>query len=206
MKGMISQAQAEQLRQENAYLREQVALLKKALFAAKSERRPLIEKLLGTIDLFDVQPDNGTVAESPSTEEVRYTRKKRNADQGRTALPDHLERRVEIIELPEEERQCPECGSVMREIGEDVTEELEIIPMQVFVRRIVRKKYACPTDTLHGVFRARMPARAIPKGIAGPGLLSHILISKYVDHLPLDRQEKIFLRHGVKVPKSSMSD
>lgn len=116
---------------EIAYLREQVALLKKALFAAKSERRPLIEKLLGTIDLFDVQPDNGTVAESPSSEEVRYTRKKRSADQGRTALPEHLERRVEIIELPEEERQCPECGSVMREIGEDVTEELEIIPMQV---------------------------------------------------------------------------
>lgn len=206
MNGMISQAQAEQLRQENAYLREQVALLKKALFAAKSERRPLIEKLLGTIDLFDVQPDSGTVAESPSTEEVRYTRKKRSADQGRTALPEHLERRVEIIEIPEEERQCPECGSTLREIGEEVTEELEIIPMQVFVRRIVRKKYVCPTDTLHGVFRARMPARAIPKGIAGAGLLSHILISKYVDHLPLDRQEKIFLRHGIKVPKSSMSD
>jgi len=206
MKGMISQAQAEQLRQENAYLREQVALLKKALFAAKSERRPLIEKILGTIDLFDVQPDSGTVAESSSTEEVRYTRKKRSADQGRTALPEHLERRVEIVELPEDERQCSDCGSELREIGEDVTEELEVIPMQVFVRRIVRKKYACPSETLHGVYRARMPARAIPKGIAGAGLLSHILISKYVDHLPLDRQEKIFLRHGVRVPKSSMSD
>ena len=206
MTGNVSEAQYEQLRQENAYLREQLALLRKALFAARSERHPLCEKDPQAIDLFDNSPVSENAAEAVTTEDILYTRKKRSAGQNRTALPEHLERRVEIIELPEQERLCPECGKSLREIGEDVTEELEIIPMQVFVRRIVRKKYACPSETLHGVFRARMPARVIPKGIAGPGLLSYILISKYVDHLPLDRQEKIFLRYGIKVPKSSMSD
>ncbi len=206
MTGNVSEAQYEQLRQENAYLREQLALLRKALFAARSERHPLCEKDPQAIDLFDNSPVSENAAEAVTTEDILYTRKKRSAGQNRTALPEHLERRVEIIELPEEERLCPECKKALREIGEEVTEELEIIPMQVFVRRIVRKKYACPSETLHGVFRARMPARVIPKGIAGPGLLSYILISKYVDHLPLDRQEKIFLRYGIKVPKSSMSD
>ena len=191
---------------EIAYLSEQIALLRKALFAAKSERHPLIEKDPIEIDLFETSVESTTFPQAEATEEVLYTRKKRGADQNRMALPEHLDRRVEIVELPEDERQCLECGSTLREIGEDVTEELEIIPMQIYVRRIVRKKYACPSDSLHGVFRARMPARAIPKGIAGAGLLAHILVSKYVDHLPLDRQEKIFLRLGIKIPKTTMSD
>jgi len=113
---------------------------------------------------------------------------------------------VEVVELPESERSCDECDSELVEIGEEITEELEYIPASFYVREIHRKKYACKKDSLHGVYRARMPKRLIPKGIPGPTLLSHILISKYVDHLPLERQEQIFKRLGVHIAKSTMSD
>ena len=190
-------------------LRELVVKFRDMLFAASSEKRPVKVRIpeAEEIDLWDKLPAEAPARKpAPETEKITYERKKRAADQNRQKLPEHLERRIERIELPEGERTCGECGTALEEMGAEITEELEIIPAKVVVRQIVRVKYKCPTDTLHGIYVASMPPRIIPKGIAGPSLLAHILISKYVDHLPLERQEKILLRHGVKVPKSTMSD
>ena len=187
-------------------LSEQVFWLKKELFASRSERHPIKEKNAEELDLFEGAEETPEKSTDPSTESITYTRKKRGSEENRQKLPEHLKRVVEVVELPESERTCDECGSELVEIGEDVSEELEFVPATFYVRQIRRKKYACKKDSLHGVFRARMPKRLIPKGIAGPTLLSHILISKYVDHLPLERQEQIFKRLGMNIAKSTMSD
>ncbi len=187
-------------------LSEQVFWLKKELFASRSERRPIKEKNAEELDLFEGAEETPEKSAGPSTESITYTRKKRGSEENRQKLPEHLKRVVEVVELPESERVCDECGSELVEIGEDVSEELEFVPATFYVRQIRRKRYACKKDPLHGVYRARMPKRLIPKGIPGPTLLGNILISKYVDHLPLERQEQIFKRLGVHIAKSTMAD
>ena len=187
-------------------LAEEVFWLKKELFASRSERRPIKEKNAEELDLFEGAEEAAEKSTGPSTELITYTRKKRGSEENRQKLPEHLKRVVEVVELPESERVCDECGSGLVEIGEEITEELEYVPATFYVRQIHRKKYACKKDPLHGVYRARMPERLIPKGIPGPTLLGNILISKYVDHLPLERQEQIFKRLGVRIAKSTMSD
>ena len=103
----------------------------------------------------------------------------------RNPLPDHLPREEVVIE-PDEN------VAGMKRIGEEVTEELEYRTCKLFVRRIVRPKFARPNE--EGVVIGNLPSRPIDKGIAGAGLLAHVLISKYVDHLPLYRQRQQFRR------------
>jgi transposase len=86
----------------------------------------------------------------------------------------------------------------LKKIGEEITEELEATEMKFFVRRIVRPKYAKVNG--EGILIGTLPSRPIEKGIAGPGLLSMILISKFVDHLPIYRQIEMFKRAGLTVP------
>jgi transposase len=93
----------------------------------------------------------------------------------------------------------------MRPFAEDVTEELEIVPAKLFVREHVRPKYSC-ASCAEGVVQASLPARPIEKGRPGPGLLAHIVVSKFVDHLPLYRQAGIFARHGIDLPRSTLCD
>ena len=119
---------------------------------------------------------------SVDSETISYRRKKKprkHTPHGRNPLPDHLPRK-EIVITPDSD------VSALKKIGEEVTEELEYEPGKLYVNRYVRPKYALPQDS--GVLIANLPTRPIDKGIAGPGLLAHVLISKYVDHLPLYRQ------------------
>lgn len=177
--------------------------LKKQLFASKSERKPLQE----VVSLTDLFAENSTIDSSSEIdlEPKAKASKKRAKEEGRQPLPSHLERYEEVVELPESECTCEECGAELKGIGDDITEELEFIPAQMKVRQIKRIKYACSKDTLHKIVRARMPKRIIPKGMAGPSLLSQILVSKYVDHLPLDRQTKIFSRQNIHFSRKTMS-
>ena len=133
-----------------------------------------------------------------------HTRKK----PGRKALPEDLPRIDVIHDLTEEEKVCG-CGCAMSKIGEEVSEKLDIIPAKMQVIRHIRYKYACkncegvenngPTVKL-----APVSAQIIPKGIATPGLVAHILTAKFEDALPFYRQEKIFARMGVEIPRASM--
>ena len=127
-------------------------------------------------------------------EQVSYTRKKaakgENTGHSRMPIPSHL-RREEIIIEP---KDLPE-GS--KKIGEEITEVMEYKKAEVYVRKYIRPKYALPQEL--GVVIGDLPSLPIPKGNAGPSLLSHILISKYVDHLPLYRQHQQFKRLGVEI-------
>jgi transposase len=135
------------------------------------------------------------------TEKITYERKKKSSKiktpHGRNVLPAHLPRHDIIIKPSEDVSGMPEIGS-------EITEELEFKPAEFYVNRYIRLKYK---DEVSGrILIGELPHRPIEKGIAGPGLLSHVFISKYVDHLPLDRQRKQFLRSDVDIAPSTLGD
>ena len=98
---------------------------------------------------------------------------------------------------------CPHCGAALRRMGEDVSEYLEFVPEHFKVIRTVRPKMSCPKCST--VVQAPAPSRPIPKSIAGAGLLAHVAVSKYLDHLPLYRQSEIYARQGIDLDRSTMA-
>jgi transposase len=99
---------------------------------------------------------------------------------------------------------CPDCGGALKQIGEDVAEQLEFIPEHFKVIRHVRPKFACGNCST--LLQAAAPSRPIDRGMAGPGLLAHIAVSKYLDHLPLYRQTEIYARQGIDLERSTLAD
>jgi transposase len=123
---------------------------------------------------------------------------------GRGALPKSLQRQQVVHDLGEGQRQCPQCQSALKRIGEEVSERLEYVPASLVVIEEVCPKYACPKGCT--VVTAEKPRVPIEKGLAGPGLLAQVAVSKYGDHLPLHRQAAIFRRHGVELSRQTMCD
>ena len=119
----------------------------------------------------------------------------------RGPLPAHLPREERKI-LPKQ-NACPDCGGKLKPLGEDVSEILEYVPEHFKVIRQVRPKLAC--TGCDKIVQAEAPSRPIARGMAGPGLLAHVLVSKYSDHLPLYRQEQIYAREGVELDRSTMA-
>src|ERR1700723_1153600 len=123
------------------------------------------------------------------------------AKPARRALPESLPRETLVHEAP---CNCPACGGLLRAMGEDVAEVLEYIPSRFKVIRHVRPKFSCAS--CQQIVQAPAPARPIARGLAGPGLLAHVLVSKYCDHLPLYRQSEIYERVGVELERSTLAD
>lgn len=120
----------------------------------------------------------------------------------RKPLPDHLTR--DTVEHPPADGCCPDCGGALKKLGEDVSETLEYIPEHFKVIRHVRPKLACTRcDT---IVQAAAPSRPIANGLAGPGLLAHVLTAKFCDHLPLYRQSGIYARSGIELERSTLAD
>lgn len=108
--------------------------------------------------------------------------------------------------MPEEQRNCGDCGEEKVKIGEVISEQLEYLPAKLFVRRFVMEKLACTNGCDASVITAEKPMQPVEKGLAGPGLLAHIATSKYADHLPLYRMEGIFAREGIEISRSTLCD
>ena len=121
----------------------------------------------------------------------------------RRALPAHLPR-DELIHEPTSTCVCADCGGSLRVLGEDVSEMLEYVPQHWKVLRHVRPKYSCADCQM--IVQAAAPSRPIERGIVGPGLLAHVLVSKYCDHLPLYRQSQIYAREGIELDRSALAD
>jgi transposase len=121
---------------------------------------------------------------------------------GRQPLPKSLARRRVVYDVPEAQRHCPECHGELKHIGEEIREQLEYVPASLEVIEEACQKYACPKGCT--VVTADKPAAPIEKGLAGPGLLAQVAVSKYGDHLPLNRQESIFARQGVELSRQTM--
>ena len=120
----------------------------------------------------------------------------------RRPLPGHLSRQKQTI-LPKE-TSCPDCGGELKALGEDVSEILEYVPAHFHVIQQVRPKLACAH--CDKIVQAEAPSRPMARGLAGPGLLAHVLVSKYCDHLPLYRQEEIYARVGVELERTTLAD
>jgi len=119
----------------------------------------------------------------------------------RREFPAHLPRETQLIAPREQE--CPDCGGALKHLGDDVSEMLELEPVRFKVIRHVRPKMACAScDT---IVQAEAPSRPIERGMAGPGLLAHVLVGKYANHLPLYRQAEIYAREGVDLDRTLLA-
>jgi len=188
-------SQNARLKSENAYLKQELAQIKRLIFGQRRERFIPADNHQMVIAL-DGEPHP---APAPETEEITYSRRKNpeKTKPSRNALPAHLPRDVVVIE--------PEGDTTgMQKIGEEITEELEYTPATLRVTRYVRPKYARANGD--GVVIATLPNRPVEKGKPGPGLLAHVTISKFVDHLPLYRQSQMLKRQGVEIPRSTLGD
>jgi transposase len=175
--------------------------LKSALqfrFGKKSEKAT--NNQLGLFDEADLTAEEQVNLQAADEEitVASFTRKKG----GRRPLPADLPREQVIHDLPEAEKQCA-CGHALHKMGEDKSEQFEFIPAQVKVIEHIRYKYAC-RHCEAGVKVATLPPQPIPKSIATPGLLAHILVSKYYDHIPLYRQEHILQRYQIDISRSTL--
>src|SRR5690606_2915601 len=119
----------------------------------------------------------------------------------RKALPSHLPRES-VVYTPA--CSCESCGGKLERLGEDVSEVLEYVPSHFKVIRHVRPKFAC--SACQSITQSPAPPRPIARGLAGPGLLAHVLVSKYCDHLPLYGQSEIYAREGVELERSTLAD
>ena len=180
------------------HLKLVIAKLRRMQFGRKSE------KVRGQIEQLELQLEGlqATVSESAQPEHEPAAPKATPAATGkRRALPKHLRREVHT-HLPKEQA-CPHCGGTLRKLGEDVSEMLEYIPASFVVIRHVRPKLSCACCSC--VVQAPAPARPVDRGLAGPGLLAHVLTAKFCDHLPLYRQSQMYAREGVELERSTLT-
>src|SRR4051812_2919321 len=168
--------------------REQLSADQLALFAAAWQAQQSEAEAAAKPDDSD---DNDTAPGEPAS-------KKRTG--GRQPLPRHLKRERIVHDLKDSEKHCAACQQDLRPIGEEYSERYEYIPAQLTVIEDVCKKYACACT----VKTATKPPQPIEKSTAGASLLAQVIVAKTVDHLPLNRQEKIFERHGVDLSRKTM--
>jgi len=190
---------------EREGIQQRLDLLLRKLYGPKAERfNPDQPWLLPEMAVEQpAQSEPTPNEESPTTEEPAATKRRRNG--GRKKLPENLQRiRIEHA-LTEAERVCPCCNTVCQKFGEDVSEQLDYQPGHLFVNQHVRFKYACTKCRDH-ITVGPAPVAVINKGLPGPGLLAHIAASKYADHLPLHRLERILSRHGIDLSRKTMCD
>ena len=179
------------------HLKLLVEKLRRTIFGRKSEKAVI---QLGQLEfeleeLETAQAAAETVADTVRSEAAPKARPKRKP------LPAHLPRQA-VTYTPEHDC-CPDCGGVLKQFGEDVSEQLEYVPESFKVIRHVRPKFACAA--CERVVEAPAPSRPIERGLAGPALLAHVLISKYCDHQPLYRQSEIYARQGVEIERSTLA-
>lgn len=186
------------LKSQYANLLEQIKLTKLRQYAPKSESN------IDQLNLFDESEHltEETLDESVSeeVETISYQRKKPS----RKPLPKDLPREEIIHDVTPEEKQCA-CGCEKKKIGEEVSEQLEVIPASIKVIAHIRPKYACNRCD-ENVVIAPMPELFLPKHMASPSLVADILINKFENHLPLYRQEQIWKRLNIDIPRNSMSN
>ncbi|WBX86218.1 IS66 family transposase [Sphingosinicella microcystinivorans] len=166
--------------------------LQRMQFGRQSERLDADQFALG---LEDLDADIGRIEES------RPVVVGSSARPHRESLPDHLPREDALIDTDHD--ACPDCGGVLHDIGESISEMLDWVPAQLRVMRITRPKYGCRAcGTIH---QAPAPERLIAGGLATPALIAQVLTAKYCDHMPLYRQSQIFARHGVDLARSTLA-
>ena len=218
-RGKQNEALQAQLKEANDKITEltfQLEQLRRMVFGSRRERYVPSDPNVVQGELFEgLAPDMGEHCEVAGSREVSYVKTRTVKPEvfhpGRTRLPENLRREDVILEPAEDTSGC-------RKIGEEVTEELDYVPAELFVRRYIRPKYLCPTTEKEPAHKkgskledgsriiiADMPMRPVHKCIAGSGLLTQVVIDKYADHLPLNRQLQRYSRLGINLPMSTIT-
>ena len=188
-------------------LQHQVQALLRRYYGRSSEKMDPRQRLLFE-DLIDKAIPEMPAAEAGAEESPPP----RRPGHGRRRLPADLPREKVIHDLPEDEKPCPCCGKLRHIIGKQTHEQLDYIPAKVKVIEHIRLTYGCPQCEQQAapdgpqIVTADKPLQPIEKGLAAPGLLSYVIVSKYGDHLPLHRLERIFDRYGIEIARSTMCD
>ena len=177
-----------------------IAKMKRAMYGPRSERS---QRLLDQLEL-ELEELAAAVGEDEAKTD-RATIQVQSFARGqatRRDFPDHLPRRRIVHPAPS---CCPSCGGTrLSKLGEDVTETLDVVPRQLFVTEHVREKFSC--RACEKITQPPAPFHVIARGFAGPSLLAMILVGKYADHQPLNRQSEQFAREGVELSVSTMAD
>ena len=181
---------------EVEHLKLLIAKLRRMQFGRKSE------KLDGQIEQLELRLEELEADEGAAPVEIPKTPRTAAEQTPRQPLPEHLPREIRT-HLPESAGKCTECGGRMKPLGEDVAEQLEYVPASFRVIRHVRPKFACVC--CDHISQAPAPSRPIERGLAGPGLLAHVLVSKFADHVPLYRQSVMYAREGVELDRSLLA-
>ena len=194
-------AEVQSLTYQNEKLKAELHGHRKARFGSRSESMDQLALDLQEDEEIEAAANEQKNEAGSNGTDVDETDKPARRKHSRNPLPDHLDRQDEVLSPGED---CTDCGGSLRQIGEDVTEELEYVPGRFVVRRILRPRMACTCCETFA--QAPLPSRPIERGRPGPGLLAHVLIGKYCDHLPLDRQSKIFAREKVNLHRTTLTD
>jgi transposase len=178
--------------------RLQLLKLRRMQFGSRSEKRAQeIEQL----ELWVEELETASAQRSCELAEQAGSKRAAGSPKPRREFPAHLPRETQTIAPPHS--CCPDCGGQLKHLGEDVSEMLELEPTRFKVIRQVRSKLACAScDT---IVQAPAPPRTIERGMAGPGLLAHVVVGKYADHLPLYRQAEIYARQGVELDRTLLA-
>lgn len=204
-----------QLSEENKNLKEKIKNQSARIYQLEEFIRQLRHKQFGASSeqinplqdsLFDeAEGDCSDEAEATDTPETITIATHARHKQNKPRIPEDLPREEIVHDLPEAEKVCPHDGTALKCIGEETSEQLDIIPAQIKVLRHRRKKYACPCCEQY-IVTAPKPRQPIEKSMAAPGLLAYVATQKYVDALPLHRQEKIFERIGVGLDRTTLAN
>lgn len=198
---LTQQAELDSRTTEIESLKLLILKLKRMHFGPRSEKHAHeIQQL--ELRLEDLEANQAAVEPPPAVPATVALKQTAPLKPARRPLPAELPRETETI-APKQEA-CPDCGGKLRKLGEDVSEILEYVPARFKVIRTVRPKLSCADCSQ--VVQAPAPSRVIDRGLAGPGLLAHVLVAKYADHLPLYRQAEIYRREGVDLDRSTLAD
>ena len=198
---LAKQAELDSRTTEIESLKLLILKLKRMHFGPRSEKHGHdIQQLELRLEELDA---NQAAAEppptAPATVAVNQQARRKPA---RRPLPAELPRETETIAPAHQ--ACPDCGGALRRLGEDISETLEYVPGRFKVIRTVRPKMSCAGCSQ--IVQAPAPNRPIDRGLAGAGLLAHVLVSKYADHQPLYRQTEIYQREGIDLDRSTLAD
>jgi transposase len=198
---LAKQAELESRDAEIESLKLLILKLKRMHFGPRSERFDSdIEQL--ELRLEDLEANQAAAEPLPVQPATAALNLKAPGKPTRRPLPAELPRETETI--APKQQACPDCGGSLRLLGEDVSEVLEYVPSRFKVIRTVRPKLSCACCSR--ILQEAAPSRPIDRGIAGPGLLAHVLVSKFADHLPLYRQSEIYRRERVDLDRSTLAD
>ena len=197
-------ADDEYLRNNNALLREENAYLKRKLFDTKSE------KILHSKDQLSLFDEAENECEPELLEDISYTRAKKKQKGTLDVKLDKLKHVKKVYDIDENERICDECGSKLSYAGEEfVRHEVVYEPAKLYVKDIYSKTYECRNCRKNGkgvMFKAGTPKPVIPHSFTSPSVVSQVIVDKYVNHMPLYRQETKWKRLGLELSRTTMAN